>query len=228
MNDLDRYIDEVMKQLIAAQEAKDRLAADLRAHYAEAEGGGAEPERILEGMGKPDDVAAAFNAEQEFRYAGFWQRVVAFSGDFGVLLLIGLPLVAVVIWRSAPVSEDGVVWLVAMIVALIVLLTSYFPLLEARYGKTLGKHIIQIRVVREDGAPTGIGRAILRRLSLYFEFLFVDALFIPFTEKKQRGLDIVAKTVVIREPGTEAPWWGYAVCLLLLPVAPISLFYVLN
>lgn len=227
MNDLDRYIDEVMKQLIATQEAKDRLAADLRAHYAEAEAGGAEPGRILEGMGKPDDVAAAFNAEQEFRYAGFWQRVVAFSGDFGVLLLISLPFV-VVITRLAPVFEDGVVWLVAMIVALNVLLTSYFPLLEARFGKTLGKHIIRIRVVRENGAPTGIGRAFLRRLSLYLDILFVDALFIPFTEKKQRGFDIVAKTVVVREPGTEAPWWGYAVCLLLLPVAPISLFYVLS
>ena len=227
MNDLDRYIDEVMKQLIATQEAKDRLAADLRAHYAEAEAGGAEPGRILEGMGKPDDVAAAFNAEQEFRYAGFWQRVVAFSGDFGVLLLISLPFV-VVITRLAPVFEDGVVWLVAMIVALNVLLTSYFPLLEARFGKTLGKHIIRIRVVRENGAPTGIGRAFLRRLSLYLDILFVDALFIPFTEKKQRGFDIVAKTVVVREPGTETPWWGYAVCLLLLPVAPISLFYVLS
>ena len=227
MNDLDRYIDEVMKQLIATQEDKDRLAADLRAHYAEAEAGGAEPGRILEGMGKPDDVAAAFNAEQEFRYAGFWQRVVAFSGDFGVLLLISLPFV-VVITRFAPVFEDGVVRLVAMIVALNVLLASYFPLLEARFGKTLGKHIIRIRVVRENGAPTGIGRAFLRRLSLYLDILFVDALFIPFTEKKQRGFDIVAKTVVVREPGTETPWWGYAVCLLLLPVAPISLFYVLS
>ena len=227
MNDLDRYIDEVMKQLIATQEAKDRLAADLRAHYAETEAGGAGPEQILEGMGKPDDVAAAFNAEQEFRYAGFWQRVVAFSGDFGVLLLISLPFV-VVMTRLAPVFEDGVVWLVAMIVALNVLLTSYFPLLEARFGKTLGKHIIRIRVVRENGAPTGIGRAFLRRLSLYLDILFVDALFIPFTEKKQRGFDIVAKTVVVREPGTETPWWGYAVCLLLLPVAPISLFYVLS
>ncbi len=227
MNDLDRYIDEVMKQLIATQEAKDRLAADLRAHYAEAEAGGAEPGRILEGMGKPDDVAAAFNAEQEFRYAGFWQRVVAFSGDFGVLLLISLPFV-VVITRLAPVFEDGVVWLIAMIVALNVLLTTYFPLLEARFGKTFGKHLIRIRVIRENGAPTGIGRAFLRRLSLYLDILFVDALFIPFTEKKQRGFDIVAKTVVVREPGTETPWWGYAVCLLLLPVAPISLFYVLN
>ena len=227
MNDLDRYIDEVMKQLIAAQEAKDRLAADLRAHYAEAEAGGAEPGRILEGMGAPDDVAAAFNAEQEFRYAGFWQRVVAFSGDFGVLLLISLPFV-VVIPRLAPVFEDGVVGMVAMIVALNVLLASYFPLLEARFGKTFGKHLIRIRVIRENGAPTGIGRAFLRRLSLYLDILFIDALFIPFTEKKQRGFDIVAKTVVVREPGTEAPWWGYAVCLHLLPVAPISLFYVLN
>ena len=39
----------------------------------------------------------------------------------------------------------------------------------------------------------------LRRLSYDFEIQPVDALFIPFTEKRQRAFDIVARTVVVHE-----------------------------
>jgi uncharacterized RDD family membrane protein YckC len=41
----------------------------------------------------------------------------------------------------------------------------------------------------------------LRRISMYIKILTIDALFIPFNEKKQRAFDMVAKTVVIYEPG---------------------------
>ncbi len=40
----------------------------------------------------------------------------------------------------------------------------------------------------------------------------------PFTDKRQRALDIIAKTVVVREPGESAPGWAWVFCLL-LPVA---------
>ena len=93
----------------------------------------------------------------------------------------------------------------------------YFPLLEWRFGKTLGKHLLRIRVVRETGSPISLGQAFVRRLSYYFEMLVIDALFIPFTDKKQRALDIIAKTVVAKEPGEEAKWWAWAVCMLFLP-----------
>jgi uncharacterized RDD family membrane protein YckC len=36
-------------------------------------------------------------------------------------------------------------------------------------------------------------------LSFYFDILPFDALFILFTEKRQRGFDIIARTVVIKE-----------------------------
>ena len=55
----------------------------------------------------------------------------------------------------------------------------------------------------------------MRRLSLFFEMLWIDALFIPFTDKKQRALDIIAKTIVAREPGQTTPVSGYILCLLL-------------
>ena len=226
MKPVDRYVEQVMRNVFAAPGERERLEADLRAHFAEAEARGERPGRILDEMGAPEDVAAAFNAEREIRYAGFWQRVVGFIGDCGLLLALVLPLLAVGLLmqvRLAPTGEPsvGLVIALGMVgVAVLGVFVFYFPILEARFGKTLGKHLMRIRVVREGGAPIGLGQAFVRRLSFYFEMLLPDALFVPFTEKRQRALDIVAKTLVVREPGERAPGWGWAVCLL-LPVASL-------
>ncbi len=75
----------------------------------------------------------------------------------------------------------------------------YFPILEGRFGRTPGKRLLRLWVVRENGLPIGCKEAFLRRLSYCFGIQPVDALFIPFTEKPQRAFDIVARTVVVRE-----------------------------
>jgi uncharacterized RDD family membrane protein YckC len=76
---------------------------------------------------------------------------------------------------------------------------AYFPVLEGRFGRTPGKVLLKLRVLGENGLPIGYKEAFLRRLSVYFEILPVDALFIFFTKKRQRGFDIIARTIVIRE-----------------------------
>lgn len=223
MKPLDRYIEEVMRNVFAAPEDRERLEADLRAHFAEAEAAGEPAGRILEGLGRPQDVAAAFNAERELRYAGFWRRLVAFAGDLGILLALAVPVVAVAVLFEAGRIAPGlatIALLVTLGLGAVGGLVFYFPLLEARFGRTLGKHLLRIRVVRENGSPIGLGQAFVRRLSLYFDMLVIDALFIPFTDRSQRALDVVAKTVVAREPGETVPGWRYAVCLL-LPVASL-------
>ena len=75
----------------------------------------------------------------------------------------------------------------------------YFPILEGRFGQTLGKRLLGIRVLHESGLPIGFKEAILRRLPFYFDFWPIDGLFVLFTAKKQRAFDIVARTVVVRE-----------------------------
>ncbi len=221
MKPVERYINEVLRNVFASPEDRQRLEADLRAHFAEAESRGEPAARIVEGLGTPEEVAAAFNAERRLRHAGFWQRVVAFVGDCGLLGALALPAAALgVFLDSLGVMQEGpsIGWTIALAALALGFLGAfifYFPLLEARFGKTLGKHLVRIRVVRENGAPIGLGQAFVRRLSLYFKLLVLDALFVPFTDRNQRALDIIAKTVVAREPGEKAPAWGYAVCLLL-------------
>jgi uncharacterized RDD family membrane protein YckC len=233
MNTADRYVDDVMRNVFAAAEDRDRLQADLRSHFAEAEAEGRAPREVIEGLGTPEEVAAAFNAEREFRYAGFWQRLIAFVGDAGLLMCVVLPVLTLGLLAGVVGEEPSnvsIVWLIPfglLFLAILGLGIFYFPLLEAHFGKTFGKYLMRIRVVREDGSPIGLGQAFVRRLSFYFDMLWVDALFVPFTDKRQRALDIVAKTIVVREPGENTPWWAYLVCLLLPAAAMCCLLCLL-
>jgi len=223
---MDRYIDDVMRNVFATSEDRERLEADLRSHFAAGEAEGRRPREIIDGLGTPAEVAAAFNAERQMDYAGFWQRFVAFIGDIGLLTWFTVPVLCLGFLMGVVGEEPGevaIVWFVLcglLFLALVGIWIFYFPLLEGHSGKTLGKHLMRIRVVRENGAPIGLGQAFVRRLSLYFDMLLIDALFIPFTDKRQRALDIIAKTVVATEPGQSAPIWGYAVCLF-LPLASV-------
>jgi uncharacterized RDD family membrane protein YckC len=52
-------------------------------------------------------------------------------------------------------------------------------------------------VVREDGSRAGWVAAIIRRIPFFMNFFPIDALFVFFTERRQRAFDKVAGTVVI-------------------------------
>ena len=221
----DRYVRDVMAGVFAAPEDRDRFATDLRAHFDEARTRGDSAARVIESMGPPEEAAAAFNAERPLRHAGFWLRTLAFVGDCGLLAICALPVLAMAIAASQSLAGTGTAG-AAIPLSLVGcvafgLFVFYFPLLEWRFGKTLGKHLLRLRVISERGTPVTLGRAFVRRLSLYFELLWIDALFIPFTDRSQRALDVVARTVVAREPGRDTRWTGYAICLL-LPAAALS------
>lgn len=229
MNDVDRYIIQVVNQLFASPEESRRFAADLEAHFAAGLDRNESPSQVIERMGTPEAVAAAFNADRPLRYAGFWRRVIAFLGDIGVLICLALPALGFLLWicptEQAEITfsawQIGGLSLFALGVAGTMLF--YFPVLEARFGKTVGKHLLRLRVLQESAAPITTGQAFLRRLSYYFDLLAPDALFIPFTPKRQRAMDIVARTVVVLEPGDTATWWRYVLCFLLV-AAPLALF----
>jgi uncharacterized RDD family membrane protein YckC len=219
MRPVDRYVHDVLRSVFASTSDRDRLEADLRAHFAAAEERGEPTPQIIAEMGDPSDIAAAFNTERDIQYAGFWQRLFAFAADFGALLGLMLPPLSLAVIAGSRLFPDdkptlgGLLFMGLAALAILGIIVFYFPILEARFGKTLGKHLMRIRVVRETGAPIGLGQAFVRRLSLYFEMLVVDALFIPFTDKRQRALDIVAKTIVAREPGEKTSAWRYLACV---------------
>jgi uncharacterized RDD family membrane protein YckC len=73
--------------------------------------------------------------------------------------------------------------------------------MEAWRGQTLGKMVVGIKVVREDGSPVGIWQALVRSVLRVVDGLFVGvvgALLIATSRKQQRLGDRVARTIVVR------------------------------
>jgi uncharacterized RDD family membrane protein YckC len=61
----------------------------------------------------------------------------------------------------------------------------------------VGKRLVGTCVVRDDGSRIGWGAAIIRRLPFFMNFFPLDAVFVFFTERRQRAFDKVAGTLVI-------------------------------
>jgi uncharacterized RDD family membrane protein YckC len=80
----------------------------------------------------------------------------------------------------------------------------YFTLLEGRYGQTVGKMAVKIKVVREaDGAPIDYSQAAVRTILRFLDGIpyiipyLLGAALIWSSEEKQRLGDLVAHTVVV-------------------------------
>lgn len=207
--EVEIYIQKVLRDIPASGKDRQRLEDDLRAHLREALEKDDLP-TVLAKMGKPQEVAEEFMRGLRLRYAGFWKRLLAFIIDMAFCVLVSLFsfVIGLVLSNAVPQHPEGLDYVIGAILIFLVLALAltivgtfllYFPILEGRYGRTLGKRLLGLRVVRENGISIGFKEAFLRRLPFYFEFIAIDALFIPFTAKKQRGFDLIAETLVIEE-----------------------------
>jgi uncharacterized RDD family membrane protein YckC len=84
---------------------------------------------------------------------------------------------------------------------LIALGVGYYVVCEAATGATVGKRVVGIRVVGEDGDPVTFGAAVVRNLlrivdGFFFYFIgFISAL---LSKRRQRLGDRAAHTIVVR------------------------------
>jgi uncharacterized RDD family membrane protein YckC len=76
-------------------------------------------------------------------------------------------------------------------------------LLVARYGQTMGKRLLEIRVVRSDGSQASLGRIFWLRnvvnalLGIIPLYSIIDHLFI-FGQRRQCIHDLIADTIVVK------------------------------
>lgn len=78
---------------------------------------------------------------------------------------------------------------------------GYFTYLEGTYGTTLGKRLVGLTVVMEDGTPCTVSAAAVRTVLRIVDGLFfylVGAILVVTSSKKQRLGDRIADTVVVR------------------------------
>ena len=105
------------------------------------------------------------------RYATFWQRFAAIWIDSFVLL----PLVLLDVWLDS-LSRAAAIALVLPMTAAYAAYTIYC---HGRYGQTVGKHVMGVRVVRTTGEQIGWREAWLRSsVDVVFAALQVIASFV--------------------------------------------------
>jgi uncharacterized RDD family membrane protein YckC len=80
--------------------------------------------------------------------------------------------------------------------------TAYHALLEWRFGRTVGKYLVQIRVTGGDGSPPSLRAALVRNLVRLVDwfplFYVVGVLAMVVSDRDRRLGDRVGDTLVVR------------------------------
>lgn len=148
------------------------------------------------------------------RLAGFFSRLIAFALDLVFISLINLVVLTGTglitnfffagnfelfpVYQSvADIIVAGSEWLMALFSAFFAFI--YFIFFWVLAGFTPGKALLGLRVVRSDGRPVNLGRALLRFIgySIAALPLFLGFIWILFDNRRQGWHDKIARTYVI-------------------------------
>jgi uncharacterized RDD family membrane protein YckC len=167
----------------------------------------------------------------EVKYAGFWPRFAALLLD-GIVIIVAFSIFQVFMlgnmvtpleWSEAAGTMDNVprfLMSIAVTIKPTVVSNSIFMLavifywvfLTWKFGGTLGKMAVGIKVVREDLKPISFGGAIVREFLVkqvfYLSIIFISwlgYLWVSWDKKKQGWHDKIARTLVIEETGVPEP-----------------------
>jgi len=107
------------------------------------------------------------------RYAGFWLRLGA--------LIVDTIVIAPLIWLAFWSLSTSQAWAVLIELLLTILFAFYNIYFVGRWGQTIGKMALHIKVVALDGSKAGFGRAFYRQsvdlaFSIFSTVLTVHAL----------------------------------------------------
>lgn len=148
--------------------------------------------------------------EKEQTYCGIGIRGVAMAIDSFVWFasfFVATYLVAIVtgdlVTGSSGVSADltGTAGTVAFVLYLVLGL-GYHTVLEWQYGKTLGKRLVGIRVVEDDGSSLSLQSSVKRNVLRLVDFLpvlyVIGIVAAVFSDRRQRLGDRLGSSVVVR------------------------------
>jgi uncharacterized RDD family membrane protein YckC len=148
-------------------------------------------------------IATPEGLEFEVLLAGLGSRFIAGLADLviqGILAVI-LVLVSLAIGGFLIAVEA---------IGLFVILLLYPILFEVLgHGRTPGKRLSHLRVLRDDGSPVDLQASAIRNLVRLIDglplFYLPTVVSIAVTERNQRPGDLAAGTVVVREPRAVKP-----------------------
>jgi len=143
-------------------------------------------------------IQTAQNVTLEQNLAGIGQRIGAFLLDF--LFLIVFYWVLFWLLDKSGIIDNFKTW--AFVSVLMLPYFLYYPILQYwNNGQTIGKMIINLRVVKIDNSHPSLGDFLIRWIIRLFEINVVPIaiIFVLINERKQRLGDIAAGTTVIVE-----------------------------
>ena len=193
----DDFVNRVLSALPPTTPRREQIALELRGLIGERLAAGQPLPEVLDQLGDPGTLAESYLSAVPLVAGSFWSRATARLIDFAIPVVLLSP-VAATIWLATP-AEYVPVLLVVYLLGGGALIAIYPMVAEARYGKTIGKHLRGLRVVTEAGASIGAGQAIVRNLPWMLEIFWIDALFAVFTDKHQRAFEMLSKTRVVQE-----------------------------
>jgi uncharacterized RDD family membrane protein YckC len=141
-------------------------------------------------------------------YAGFWVRFVAVLLD-GIILFVASVIVQLFL---APMLRStrtdvmlmalGIEYLIGMVIG-----ATYEGLFVSRLGATPGKMALDLKVVRPDGGPVSLGRAVGRYFAKIVSgiILGIGYIMAGFDSQKRALHDMICDTRVIKAPGSDRP-----------------------
>jgi uncharacterized RDD family membrane protein YckC len=191
----DDYVNRVLDWLPGATPERDQIATELRGHIAERLAAGQPLDEVLRQLGDPAALAESYLSAVPLISAPFGRRAVAKLIDVAAIVAFIAPSVAFLFL----VARDEVRPFLVLfgILASTIFVALYLVVAEAKFGYTLGKRLLGLRVVRESGARISIGQAVVRQLPMFMQMYWVDVLFALFTDKSQRAFELLSKTRVV-------------------------------
>jgi uncharacterized RDD family membrane protein YckC len=161
-------------------------------------------------------IATPFNIDIEFEVAEFHKRLLAYIIDFILMILYMLSMLY--LWFGGfKVGHGGVGFVVIVILVPMLFYSMVSELLMG--GQTVGKKLLNIKVVSLDGGEPTLGQIMLRWFMRFYEWGFVlfflfwgnpflgigfllfggitSIIIMVISQKSQRLGDLVAGTVVV-------------------------------
>jgi len=193
---IDAYINRVLAALPPGMPRREQIAMELRGSISERVASGQPLQQVLDQLGDPVALAESYLSAVPLVAGDFWSRATARLIDFAIPVVLLAP-VSALIWFATPAEYVPVLLFVYLVVGGSAI--AIYPMVaEAKYGKTIGKHLRGLYVVRESGARISTGQAVVRNLPWLLEVWWIDAAFALFTDKRQRAFEMLSKTRVVR------------------------------
>jgi uncharacterized RDD family membrane protein YckC len=196
----DDYINRVLDLLPRTLPLRAQIGMELRGHIAERVGAGQSVAEVLRQLGDPVVLAESYLTAEPLRAASFSSRALAKLLDLALVVAAMSPL-ALLPWSIAPLEAAFPLALLIMLIGSSFAFGLYTVIAERRAGRTVGKHVMGLRVVQESGTRITLGQAVIRTVPMFMQFYWVDVMFALFTEKHQRAFELLSKTrVVVASP----------------------------